>query len=360
VDVRLSEEQRMLAATAAAVAASIGVRQPAELETFDVDRAWSRLARTGVLALGVPDAEVDEEAGTLHLALVAEQLARHAVPAPYLGSAGLATSLLAACDRSDDLLKSLADGEVRATVCLTADLSSIAEVQSGDAIAYDALGVHQVLAITTDGAVMAREARGLAEAVQFDPTRLALALKADAADGRLAGWSACGRVSAEFMQRWRARALALVCADMVGAMQGALDLMVSYAKVRRQFGAPIGSFQAIQHLCADQAVHVEAARSYLWFAAWAADREPPEEALRAAASAKAYCSDVARRVGEACVQVHGGIGITWECQVHLYLKRLLVDAVLLGDAVDQLERLASQRYGGQGLRQVDRTERMEA
>ena len=129
-------------------------------------------------------------------------------------------------------------------------------------------------------------------------------------------------------------------AEMLGSAEAVMDLAVEYAKVREQFGRPIGSFQAVKHRCADMLVDVEGMRSAVYHAAWtlgAATADAPA----AAATAKIWCSDAAVRVAESALQVHGGIGFTWEADVHLYLKRAQLDGVAFGDARHHRARLAA-------------------
>ena len=145
------------------------------------------------------------------------------------------------------------------------------------------------------------------------------------------------------MARWTAQALALVCADLLGTCTAALEGAVAHARTREQFGRPIGSFQAVQHLCAEQLVTVEASRSIVWQAAWAVDALPPAEALSTAQVAKVYCSEMARTVCEAAIQVWGGLGMTWECPAHRYLRRALLDRQLLGNERDLLAVIARER-----------------
>jgi alkylation response protein AidB-like acyl-CoA dehydrogenase len=139
--------------------------------------------------------------------------------------------------------------------------------------------------------------------------------------------------------RWRALGLALTSADLVGVMRGALTLGCDYAGQRHQYGAPIGSFQAVQHLLADACVATEGSRSAALYAAWAVDTLDPGEALAAGALSKAYCSRAARDVCEAVVQVHGGIGNTWDCLAHVYLRRSLLSTDLFGGVGPNLERV---------------------
>jgi hypothetical protein len=160
------------------------------------------------------------------------------------------------------------------------------------------------------------------------------------------------RLDADDIARWQSLGLAVTCADLVGAMRGALVLATDYAKERRQYGAPIGSFQAVQHLLADAHVSMEGSRSIALHAAWAVDALPATEALAAASAAKAYCARAARRVCETSIQVHGGIGNTWECLAHVFLRRALLSTEILGGVGANLQRvLAARGVGGDdGLR----------
>jgi alkylation response protein AidB-like acyl-CoA dehydrogenase len=145
--------------------------------------------------------------------------------------------------------------------------------------------------------------------------------------------------------RWNALALSTLTADLCGLMRGALDLAVEYAKSRVQFGVAIGSFQAVKHLCADALVHLETSRSAMLYAAWSVDHAAPQDALRAARVAKSFSSEAAIAVTETCIQVHGGVGNTWENLSHVFLRRALLDRQTLGDESVQLSllSLATQR-----------------
>jgi alkylation response protein AidB-like acyl-CoA dehydrogenase len=154
--------------------------------------------------------------------------------------------------------------------------------------------------------------------------------------------SAVGQAAVE---RSRALALAITIADLLGTMEGVLDTTVGYAQQRQQYGVAIGSFQAVQHLLAEARVLVEGANSVAQYAAWAVDALPPDGALEAGAVAKAYCAGAARTVCETAIQVHGGIGNTWECFVHVYLRRALLSSALLGDEGHHLRALARRRLG---------------
>lgn len=128
----------------------------------------------------------------------------------------------------------------------------------------------------------------------------------------------------EDADRWYALALAVTSAELVGASRGALTLATEYAKVREQYGAAIGSYQAVAHLLAEGLALIEGSVSVLRHAAWAVDELPAAEAVEAARVAKIYCARAALTACETSIQVHGGIGNTWECLAHVYLRRVLV------------------------------------
>jgi alkylation response protein AidB-like acyl-CoA dehydrogenase len=158
------------------------------------------------------------------------------------------------------------------------------------------------------------------------------------------------RLTTEDCAAWTALGLALTSADLVGLMRGALDITVAYAADRRQYGVPVGSFQAVQHLLAEARGLVEGAHSVALHASWAVDSLAPHEARAAGRVAKAYCARAARTVCETAVQVHGGIGNTWECIVHVYLRRALLSSQWFGDDGEQLAALQRDRLGGAGAR----------
>jgi alkylation response protein AidB-like acyl-CoA dehydrogenase len=143
------------------------------------------------------------------------------------------------------------------------------------------------------------------------------------------------------VERLADRAKVALCAEMCGGAQRVLDMSVEYAKVREQFGKPIGSFQAIQHKCANMMVQVESSKSATYYAAWAVANDV-EEAPLAAAMAKAYCSDAYRIVAGEGIQIHGGIGFTWEHDMHIYFKRAKSSEVTFGDATWNRELVAQR------------------
>jgi alkylation response protein AidB-like acyl-CoA dehydrogenase len=169
----------------------------------------------------------------------------------------------------------------------------------------------------------------------IDATRKQYAVKLDGVKvGEEAAFGGDGA-----MQDARIRAYIAIAAELTGVAQRALEMAVDYAKERKQFNRPIGSYQAVSHRCAQMLLETEGARSATYYAAWAADNEPQTAPL-AASMAKAYASDAGTRVTGASLQVHGGIGFTWEHDLHLFLKRAQSDAVMFGDARWHREQVA--------------------
>ncbi len=188
--------------------------------------------------------------------------------------------------------------------------------------------------VTDDGVyVVDLEATGRPEPVAaMDRTRELGMLTFEATPARRIG-------GADAAARVLDRAATLVSAEMLGAADSVLSMSVAYAKDRVQFGKPIGSFQAVKHMLADALVDVEGMRSTVYYAAWCAAADDPDHAL-AASMAKAWCSDASRRVMGTGLQVHGGIGFTWEHDMHLYVKRAQLDQVSYGDASLHRDRIA--------------------
>ena len=153
------------------------------------------------------------------------------------------------------------------------------------------------------------------------------------------------RLTRDDLAAWAALGLALTSADMVGLMRGVLDVSVAYAQDRKQYGVAIGSFQAVQHLLAEARCLIDGAFSSALYPAWAVDQLRPDEARAAGRVAKAYCARAARTVCETAVQVHGGIGNTWDCIVHVHLRRALLSSHWFGDDGEQLRQLERTRLG---------------
>ena len=343
MDVRLSVEQVALRDTAAQAVHRLGAYSVAALadaeRTAKLDAA---VTAAGWRELRTPNEHGDPWATAVEVAVVAEELARGLADAAFVGPT------LAAELRRHAGAQPARRPE---TVALTADLAQPARATAGalrdGAVALDAAGATSALVLLPGDAGVALGAvplPGVASA-GADLTRAAARVEPGATVAPVEG--PARPVGHDALARWHALGLAAASADLVGVMRGALVLACDYARARRQYGAAIGSFQAVQHLLADGHVAMEGSRSITLHAAWAVDALSGDEALAAASAAKAYCARAARTVCETAIQVHGGIGNTWECLAHVFLRRALVSGEMLGGIGASLERvLAAHGVGG--------------
>jgi alkylation response protein AidB-like acyl-CoA dehydrogenase len=338
-----TEEQQQLAELADRMAERIAVDVR---EGGDPDAGWPLLVETGLVGLRLPPDAGEAAASAVEVAIVAEALGRHAAPVPFVGPV-LAGDLLASAGAPTDLLEAVATGQRRLTVALDPALSGPGWVGGGpgdEAIGWDSQGAESLVGLVRglNGTVRVALSPGTGPALESsDLTRQLVRAAAPGAP------AVVGDPLTETARlRWEALGLVLLCADMVGAMTGSLELAVAYAKERVQFKRPIGSFQAIAHLAADQHVSTEASRSATYFAAWAVDGLAAAEALAAARIAKAYVSPLAREVTEAVLQIHGGIGHTWEHRAHHFLRRALLSRRTLGDESVHLAHIADGVLAG--------------
>jgi alkylation response protein AidB-like acyl-CoA dehydrogenase len=326
---------------------------------FDDPRGTTDAVWRGLADLGVTGMLVD--AGMTDMALVLEELGRAVHPGPFLSSAVGAVSTVAALAPGDDLLAALADGNTVGALALyepgarydwrapSTRADDAGRLTGSKAFVPDAVAADVLLvgALDADGALAVfavdAGAEGLTVETQetSDPTRKHGNVTMQGAPGRKLGdFDGDAGVTAPMAAIVDRVGVATVL-DGVGAAQAALDMTIEYAKTRVQFDKPIGSFQAVQHHCADMLQSVEMARSGAYYAAWAADAAAPEEAHRAATMAMAFAAEALPRVGATAIQVHGGIGFTWEHDIHLFYKRLLTLAQAHGTASDHLEELAA-------------------
>jgi alkylation response protein AidB-like acyl-CoA dehydrogenase len=350
MDVRLSAEQRALRESAEVLVDRLRPQSVRDLD--DRERAQkldAAVASSGWRELRTASDEGGPWASAVEVAIVAEELGRGPVDASFVGPT------LAAELRRLAAAPTATSGE---TVVLRGDLSEpavgSADFITGDAVtgvAIDAAGSSRALHLVrgAGGYSLAEASLDAQPAGGVDLTRAFQAANVPAQPDPLAGQQR--PVTDEDLARWTALGLALTAADLVGAMRGAIQLACDYAGTRRQFGAPIGAFQAVQHLLADAFVAMEGSRSVTLHAAWAVDALPADEALAAAAVAKAYSARAARTTCETVIQVHGGIGNTWECFAHVYLRRVLASCDLLGGVGPSLARLLDHHQigGGRGL-----------
>jgi len=288
MDVRLTAEQQQLRDAAAKLADDLG---PGAVNDLADDERIARLDKQ-VRTTGWRSLRSDGATG-VEVAIVAEEFGRRLVDVPFLGPV-----------LADDLARHI-DADARgATVAV-------------DDRVIDARGAQRALFLSGTTVLATDLGDGR---IGADLTR---------AQARMAGSPVTvGEVSTDIAAQWQALALVTTTADLVGIARGAHAVAVDYAKIREQYGKQIGSYQAIAHLLAESLALIEGSVSVLRHAAWAVDELTQAEAIRAAQVAKIYCSRATRTVCETAVQVHGGIGNTWECLVHVYLRRALTSTEL--------------------------------
>jgi alkylation response protein AidB-like acyl-CoA dehydrogenase len=287
------------------------------------DELWKAMAAQGWTGVAAPEAVGGLGLGWVEAAVLLEEVGACVAPAPILGTLVAVDALTAAGAEVRPLLEGAGWGAVAASGRreLVAHLPGAAVVVG---VRDDELLAWNAPAATPEPAM--DRTRGVA---WFDPSA--------AGSGTVLG-------SADAVARHRDVGAVAHAAELLGCARSMLDAAVAYAKERVQFGKPIGSFQAVKHRCADMLVDVEGMRSAVWWAAWCLAAGHPDASV-AAATAKAWCSEAGLRVCESALQVHGGIGFTWECDVHLYLKRAQFDAVAFGDSTAQLDTLAGLLRG---------------
>ena len=282
---------------------------------------WSSMVDQGWCGIAVPDSLSGVGLGWVEAAVLLEQVGAHVAPAPILGQL-VALEFLAATEWGAGLL----DGSLIATVAPRLGEPTVYAPSSDVVLVADPARVELV-------AIDLRGRRPAAEPA-MDLTRTVGWLRADALGG--APRMVVG--GAVDLARFGDLAAVAYSAELLGIAQRSMEMSVEYAKQRVQFGQPIGSFQAIKHRCADMLVDVEGMRSAVYWAAWCVS-VGHEDASVAASTAKCWCSDACTRVLSSALQVHGGIGFTWEHDLHLYLKRIHLDAVSFGDARWHRDRL---------------------
>jgi alkylation response protein AidB-like acyl-CoA dehydrogenase len=332
MDLRLSAEQQDLRDSAARIVGRLGPRSVRDLDDAErIAKLDAAIEAAGWRELRAPGEARAPLASAVEAAIVAEQLGQGLADVSFLGP-----SLAAELRR----LAGAPPGTYRETVALGPDLSGPASAAGSGLVAVDAQGSASALVLVpaAGGHAVAKVLLpSLAGAWQpVDLTRPAIPAEPLAPVAVPGADRVLGPAD---IRSWTALGLALTCADLVGTMAGGIGLACDYARSRRQYGAAIGSFQAVAHMLADAFVAMEGSRSAALHAAWAVDALPPAEGLAAAAVAKAYCSRAARAVCEAVIQVHGGIGNTWDCLAHAYLRRALLSIDVLGGVGPSLARV---------------------
>ncbi len=343
------------------------VRRLMEEERGYEPELWKKIAELGWLGLVIPEAYGGSALGYVDLVLVLEEMGRVVLPSPFIWTVMVAEAINRAGSEAQKkaLLPKIAAGELIATIAWMepsglwgADGITAAARQNGSDFVIDGAKLFvndghiadcMLVAARTggrsaDGVTLfaiesSRAGVSVTPLTTMDQTRKLSEVK-------FAGVKATSAdVVGEVGNGWKTlaaiidRGKVMLAAEMMGGAQKVLDMTVEYAKVRTQFGRPIGSFQAVQHKCANMMIDVESAKSAVYYAAWAVSNEVAEAPL-AAALAKAAASDAFRRVSADGIQVHGGIGFTWEHDMHLYFKRAKSSEFTFGDATYNRELVA--------------------
>ena len=326
MDFDLTEDQLALRAGASDVlddlAAPTRVRSHTTTDA-PFDRAlWQAMVDQGWLGVEVDESGGGLGLGSVEVAVLVEELGRHAAPAPFVPTVLALDVFARAAD--DAWVERLLTGDAIACVAWDAG-APVPYAPSADvAIVLADDGVYATELTSTD-----RPRREPA----MDVTRELGWLHFDAATARRIG-------DADARTRLLDRGATFTSADLLGSASRALDMSVEYAKDRVQFGRPIGSFQAVKHRCADMLVDVEGMRSTVYWAAWCIGAGDSDASVTAS-TAKIWCGDASKRVMASALQVHGGIGFTWEHDLHFFLKRAQLDQLAFGDAPAHRERLAA-------------------
>ena len=371
MDFAFSEEQEMLRTStrsflAKAVPSSFVRKQMETDHAYDAD-LWKKMVEQGWTSLGIPE-EYGGVGTFLDLVVVLEETGRVLLPGPLFETMGLAVPVLleaGTAAQKTEVLGAIAAGSARATVAMTepsgrwdAEGITLTASRSGQGWKLDGTKLFVPGAGVADYIVVPARTRGEGETgitlflVRRDAAGLSTrALKtidmtnkwyevklegvqipdADVMGEVDNGWTPLRRAL-----EWGTAAL---CAEMVGGAQAVLETSVEYAKTRQQFGKPIGIYQAVSHKLSNMLLEVESAKSVTYYAAWAVDADAPDRAL-ACSIAKAYTSDAYRHATADGIQVHGGIGFTWEHDMHLFFKRAKASEVTLGDPTFHRELVA--------------------
>jgi alkylation response protein AidB-like acyl-CoA dehydrogenase len=329
MDFGLTDDQRDIQRTArdllAERATFARVREHAEAGTTD-EALWKELCELGWPGIAISEEYGGQGLGTIELSILCEELGRTVAPVPFLASA------MAACvieqagsdEQRERWLPGLASGETIGALASAVDGTAGLVVSGAEA--------DVIVLVEEDGSgrLVTPQDAEVSKVAAIDPTRSAARVSASASAGEQLEDGCPGL----------GRALVAVSSELVGVSERALEMTVAYVKDRKQFGVPVGAYQAVSHRCAQMLLETEQARSTAAFAAWTADADP-DGLAEAAAMAKASSSQAGREVTAGAIQMHGGIGFTWEADVHWLFKRAQIDAALLGGAGAHRARVAA-------------------
>ncbi len=362
----LSETQQTLKNTVrkflAAECPMAEVRRLMETDTAFDAVLWRKIAEQGWTGMLIPEQYGGFGMSVVDMAATLEEMGRALLPGPFFSTVLMAAPLIERAGTEDQKRKylgAIARGEARITVAFLEDppawspdgVQMNARSAAGgytldgtklfvpDAAEADFLTV--IARLDGDLAVFIVETGGLSirPMSTIDLTRKAYEVSFNGVAVASEDVLATGASAAAALSEARAIATAGLAAEMTGGMQRLLEITVEYAKTRKQFGRPIGQFQAVQHQCADMLLYTESSRSAAYYAAYALQESIPEARL-AVSVAKAYASEAYRETGNRAIQVHGGMGFTWENDAHLFYRRAKVSEQMFGDAAFHREQIA--------------------
>jgi alkylation response protein AidB-like acyl-CoA dehydrogenase len=308
-----------------------------------------KLAEQGYTGIIFPEEYGGVGLGKVELMLLMEEAGRALLPGPFFSTVVLAGSVVEAAGNhahKEKYLAPICRGEVRATVALVeggaswnprdVQLSATNGKVNGEKLFVTDADVADFMVVVARNGVFVVDSKAhglkISSMSGMDLTRKLYRVEFNSTPAEEIGDTA--ELSSAFDI-----ATAALAAELVGGMQRILDITVEYAKTRKQFGKPIGMFQAVQHQCADMYLETESARSAVYYAGWALEEKSPDAAI-AVSIAKMYASDAARTVGNRGIQIHGGMGFTWENDLHLYYRRAKASETAFGDATFHRERIA--------------------
>jgi alkylation response protein AidB-like acyl-CoA dehydrogenase len=359
----LTETQRLLKNSAReffpAECPMAEVRRLMDIEGAYDRRLWNKLAEYGWTGIISEEDQGGMGLGLVEMAIAAEEMGRGLLPGPYFSTVFLAGALLNSLPEARQRMKPICEGRERATVALLEDNArwdtSGVRMEIGKGclsgrklFVPDAATADSLLCVGRDSGkltiAITRPGSGVCirPMPALDRTRQLYCVDFDGAPAEVL---ASGDEAQQALERAFDIATVALVAEMVGGMQRVTEIAVEYCKTRKQFGKVIGQFQAVQHQCADMLLLTESSRSAVYYAAWVVQEGAPD-ARTAVSVAKAYASEAYREVCNRGIQVHGGMGFTWENDLHLYYRRAKASEIAFGDAAFHRERIARMVIDG--------------
>ncbi|MBZ5530483.1 MAG: acyl-CoA/acyl-ACP dehydrogenase [Acidobacteriia bacterium] len=327
------------------------VRRLMETATGHHEELWAKMTGQGFTGIIFPEEFGGMGLSQVELALFMEEAGYALLPGPFFSTVALAGTVLNAlgsAEQKKKYLSRICGGQAKATLALLEDIASWdpndvqlaatnGKLTGTKLFVTDAAVADFIIVAARNGVFLVD---GKAPGVKIEPMKgMDFTRKIYSVTFSSTPAEPLGSAQPADLAKPLATATAALAAELTGGMQRVMEAAVGYAKTRKQFGKPIGSFQAVQHMCAEMYLETESSRSSAYYAAWALSENAPDAAV-AVSIAKMYSSDASRTVGNRGIQVHGGMGFTWENDIHLYYRRAKASETMLGDAAFHRERIA--------------------